>query len=241
MIFQTGSENAEAGTRDRVLRTVSEDGPITAAELAEQLGLTAAAVRRHLDCLFDAHLLEEREHATPGGRKRGRPARAYVLSEAGHATLRGDYDALASSVLRFLRDSAGPDAVAAFAEQQAGRLGRRVQSAMVTDGPLADRTAALAVALTQQGYAASTRPVGDNMPMAGVQLCQGHCPVQHVAMEFPQFCEAEAQMFSRTLGVHVQRLSSLAHGDHVCTTFIPTPALPIDPPADLPTSERDPR
>ena len=60
-------------------------------------------------------------------------------------------------------------------------------------------------------------------PLTGIQLCQGHCPVQHVAAEFPQFCEAETEAFSRLLGVHVQRLATLAHGDHVCTTFVPTP------------------
>jgi predicted ArsR family transcriptional regulator len=56
---------------------------------------------------------------------------------------------------------------------------------------------------------------------AGKQLCQGHCPVQHVASQFPQLCEAETQAFSQLLGVHVQRLATLAHGEHVCTTNIP--------------------
>jgi predicted ArsR family transcriptional regulator len=57
----------------------------------------------------------------------------------------------------------------------------------------------------------------------GVQVCQGHCPVQHVAAEFPQLCQAETEAFSRLLGVHVQRLSTLAAGEHVCTTFVPIP------------------
>jgi len=58
--------------------------------------------------------------------------------------------------------------------------------------------------------------------LTGVQLCQGHCPVQQVAAEFPAFCEAETDAFSRLLGVHVQRLATLAGGHHVCTTFVPT-------------------
>jgi predicted ArsR family transcriptional regulator len=70
------------------------------------------------------------------------------------------------------------------------------------------------------------RPVGQGGPLAGVQLCQGHCPMQHVAAQFPQFCEAETEAFSRMLGVHVQRLATLAGGEHVCTTFIPTPSTP---------------
>ena len=74
------------------------------------------------------------------------------------------------------------------------------------------------------GFAASARPVQAGA-LAGVQLCQGHCPVQHAAEQFPTFCEAETDAFSRLLGVHVQRLATLAGGHHVCTTFIPTAGL----------------
>jgi len=85
---------------------------------------------------------------------------------------------------------------------------------------------ALAEALTQSGYAASVRegPVGE-------QLCQQHCPVAHVAHEFPQLCEAETEVISRLLGRHVQRLATIAHGDGVCTTCIPS-TIP-DTPARL--------
>ena len=55
----------------------------------------------------------------------------------------------------------------------------------------------------------------------GVELCQHHCPIAHVAAEFPQLCEAETEAFSRVLGTHVQRLATIAHGDGVCTTYIP--------------------
>ena len=70
------------------------------------------------------------------------------------------------------------------------------------------------------------------IPGVGRQLCQGHCPVQHVAREFPELCEAETDAFSRLLGVHVQRLATLAHGEHVCTTHIPGQL----PATHLPTS-----
>ena len=60
-----------------------------------------------------------------------------------------------------------------------------------------------------------------NGQSAGEQLCQQHCPVSHVAHEFPQLCEAETAAISRVLGRHVQRLATIAHGDGVCTTCIP--------------------
>ncbi|MDP9395058.1 MAG: winged helix-turn-helix transcriptional regulator, partial [Actinomycetota bacterium] len=43
------ARTAEDRTRDRVARALLEDGPSTAAALAQRLGLTSAAVRRHLD------------------------------------------------------------------------------------------------------------------------------------------------------------------------------------------------
>ena len=70
----------------------------------------------------------------------------------------------------------------------------------------------LADALTTDGFVASVQP-----SVAGEQLCQHHCPVAHVAEEFPQMCEAETEMFARLLGTHVQRLATIAHGDGVPT------------------------
>src|SRR5471030_2848918 len=73
-----GQHVLEARTRDRVRQTISELGPLTAAALATSLGLTPAAVRRHLDHLFEQGAIEEHEPAPAGalGRRRGRPARA---------------------------------------------------------------------------------------------------------------------------------------------------------------------
>jgi len=122
---------------------------------------------------------------------------------------------------------AGADAVDAFARQRNADLEARYAAQVAAGGDdVTARADALAAALTADGFAASTRPVEAGTPLAGVQLCQGHCPVQHVATAFPAFCDAETDAFSRLLGVHVQRLSTLAHGEHVCTTFIPMSAGP---------------
>jgi len=225
-----GPHGVEARTRDRVRQTISEQGPLTAAALASRLGLTPAAVRRHLDLLAEQGAIEERAPADAGGsgRGRGRPARAYILSEAGHAGLDSDYDDVATSALRFLAEHAGADAVGEFARERSAELEARYAAQLATAGEdVTARAQALATALSADGFAASTRPFAAGTPLAGVQLRQGHCPVQHVAAQFPAFCDAETDAFSRLLGVHVQRLATLAHGEHVCTTFIPISAVPI--------------
>ena len=98
--------------------------------------------------------------------------------------------------------------------------------------PADRRPAELAAALTADGYAASSQQAG-----SGVQVCQHHCPIAHVAADFPQLCEAETEMFVRLLGTHVQRLATIAHGDGICTTHIPLVATaPLQTPAHTPTA-----
>ena len=75
--------------------SILEHGPSTAAELAARLGLTPAAIRRHLDVLVDAGHVEAREQRVYGARGRGRPAKVFVLTDAGRAVFYTAYDDLA--------------------------------------------------------------------------------------------------------------------------------------------------
>ncbi len=205
----------DAPTRARVVRSILENGPSTAADLAKRLDLTPAAVRRHLDHLVEAGTVESAEQRVYGTRGRGRPARVFKLTDTGRDQLENQYDDLASEALRFLRDTQGEDAVLEFARRRVEFI--ETDYAVVSAAnPKLSPAEALAEVLTQGGYAAGVRelPVGE-------QLCQQHCPVSHVAHEFPQLCEAETEAIGRVLGRHVQRLATIAHGDGVCTTCIP--------------------
>lgn len=205
--------DADASTRDRVARSILEHGPSTAAELAERLALTPAAVRRHLAVLTDAGHLIARDQRVYGQRGRGRPAKEFVLTDAGRETFHHAYDDLAILALRFLRQEGGEGAVTEFAEQTMEEVRRRFTA---EGAEYATPTDALAEVLNEQGYVATLKPIA-----SGTQLCQYHCPVAHVAREFPELCAAETRLFSELLGSHVQRLATIAHGDGVCTTHIP--------------------
>lgn len=213
-----GTETHDGRTRDAVARLVLERGPQSAAGLADQLGLSAAAVRRHLDALVADGLLIESQPRRPVPRGRGRPARTYALTDLGRNTFPHGYDDLATTALRYLRETGGPPAIESFAEHRAHTLEQALAAAVGVAGGINDRVDALAGALSVQGYAATTEAAG-----AGVQVCQHHCPVAHVAAEFPQLCEAETRAFERVLGTYVQRLATIAHGDGVCTTHVPDP------------------
>jgi predicted ArsR family transcriptional regulator len=213
--------DGDAPTRDRVARTILENGPSTAADLAGRLDLTPAAVRRHLDHLVAEGVVESREQKVYGTRGRGRPAKVFALTEAGRDSFDQQYDDLAVQALRFLAETQGEDAVVEFARRRVAFVERDYAAVMSVDPDLSPAEA-LAKVFTQNGYAASVRDLAPvNGISVGEQLCQQHCPVSHVAHEFPQLCEAETEAIGTVLGTHVQRLATIAHGDGVCTTCIP--------------------
>jgi predicted ArsR family transcriptional regulator len=219
---QESARGSEHGTRGRIARLILENGPVTAAGLSARLGLTPAAVRRHLDNLLSDGMIEARNARTYGSRGRGRPARLFAMTDAGRSAFEHAYDDLATSALRFLAETAGPDAVTRFARQQISELERKYRQTLA-EVPAAERVRVLAEALSADGYAASAS--GAPAGAGGEQLCQHHCPVAHVAAEYPQLCEAETQAFGRLLGTPVQRLATIAHGDGICTTHITAPSL----------------
>ena len=206
----------DLSTRDAVARSVLENGPSTAVVLGERLGLTPAGIRRHLDLLVADGILEAREPHQALTRGRGRPSKVFVMTDSGREKFEHSYDDLAVAALKFMSAQSGEHLVKAFAQSRADDIERKGNVALAKRS---NKSEALATFLTEQGYAASieSRPLGE-------QLCQHHCPIAHVAAEFPALCEAETEAFSRILGTHVQRLATIAHGDGVCTTYIPNTA-----------------
>lgn len=206
-------------TRMRVRALVVSQGPIDAARLAAELDLTPAGIRRHLQALMAAGEIAERIVPVTGPRGRGRPPREYVATTGAQGHLPDSSAELAVDALGFIADMLGEPGVASFADSRLAELEARYRPIVERAGhDVAARSTALAAALTADGYAASTRRAPGELPL--LQLCQGHCPVQQAAERFPELCEAETRMISRVLGVHVQRLATIAAGGHACTTSV---------------------
>src|SRR6201996_7490034 len=148
----------ERSTRGQVARLILELGPSTAATIGGRLGLTPAAIRRHLDNLIADGMIETRTARTYGNRGRGRPAKVFVITDAGRSVFEHAYDDMATSALRFLERTYGPQAVAEFARQQVAETERRYAPVVAQAGDLRTRVQALADALSADGYAAAAGP-----------------------------------------------------------------------------------
>jgi len=217
-------------TRRAIVRLLLESGSITAGEIGDRLGLSAAGVRRHLDALIEAGDAESAAAAAWQQVGRGRPAKRYRLTAAGRAKLDHAYDDLAAAAMRQLREIGGEEAVQAFARQRIDAILAGVPAAgSAADADVEAAAGRIAGALTGAGYVATTTRVGG--PIHGVQICQHHCPVSHVAEEFPELCDAEQQAMAEVLGTHVQRLATIVNGDCACTTHVPLTQAPSKAPS----------
>ena len=230
------TRSTEGETRRQVMLYVLKNGPVTAADIAHELGLSAAGVRRHLDILVDtgyAETVKPRAGAAGSGRAyRGRPAKHFRLTETGRTQFGHSYDKLASDALHAIRQAGGSAAVERFATAHWNRLLAGVDlDADVQAGDeesLSDAVRKLADVLDAHGFAATVTNAG-----RGVQICQHHCPVARVAAEHPELCAAEQEVVSAKLGTHVQPLATIADGHGICTTNIPLNT------ASTPTTQED--
>lgn len=214
----------EGHTREAVVQLLLEQGPVTATAIGERLGLSPAGVRRHLDALIESGEARATRSAPWQQKGRGRPAKQYQLTAAGRGRLGHAYDDLAGAAMRQLREIGGESAITDFARKRVATVVAGIDRlARHTPEATSAKAREIAEAFNDAGFAASTRKVG-----AGVQICQHHCPVSHVAEEFPELCEAELEAFRELLGTHVQRLATIANGDCACTTHVPLvmPAVP---------------
>jgi predicted ArsR family transcriptional regulator len=194
--------------RAEIVLELRRRGEASVAELAEHLGISDVATRRHLGVLQDEDLVASRTVASG----RGRPASRFHLTDTAQLLFPHRYDRFASEVLDFLADAHGRDGLRAFLRW---RLQREVAGLAdaVTAEDLHDRLDQLATALSARGFAASVTSDGD-----GFTLVQDHCAIGEVAREHPEVCAYEAATFAEVLGrdVTLSRRETLAAGAPAC-------------------------
>jgi len=209
--------------RDRLARELLKLGPITASDLADSLGISAVAVRKHLDDMSEKSLVKSHEIAPFGPAKpkgRGRPARVYSLTSEGRDFFENQYQSLAQEAVSYLATTFGDKAVKDFALSRANEMLKKYSLILNKAKDVTEKVEILSSALSIDGFAATTDK--GSGPTHTIQLCQHNCPIAHVAEQHPEFCDAELDAFSQLLGVNVTRLSTIANGGNICTSLVST-------------------
>jgi predicted ArsR family transcriptional regulator len=200
-------------TRAEIVTALRDEGERTVTQLAEHLGISEVATRRHLSVLEDEGFVTSH---TVKQAARGRPASWYDLTEDAQALFPHRYDRLASEVLDFLTEEHGRAGLRAFLRWRLEREEAELRRS-VTAEDLHERLGQLADALSEAGFAAEVEP-----GPGGFTLVQNHCTIADVAKEHPEVCAYEAAAFSKVLGqdVNLSRRETMATGATTCVCTV---------------------
>jgi DeoR family suf operon transcriptional repressor len=179
---------------------------LTARELAGELRVSLNAVRHHLKEL-EAEGLVEYERETRGV---GAPAFVYRLTAAGEALFPRRYEQTLTEVLDRVVVQAGRPAAVALLEAHFDALARRLE-AETAGLPPAERMAAVARALSEEGYMAEW----EASSCCGT-LTEHNCAIPAVVERFPEVCAAEARLLERVIGGTVERRAHILTGCSSC-------------------------
>ena len=195
-------------TRRKIVMALKQHGGLTAAELAEMLGITSMGVRRHLTTL-ERDKLVVYEMVQRG---KGRPSYVYRLSPQAENLFPKNYAALTNELLNYLSDSSGPETIITLFDRRAQRRIRNAQI-QLADKPLPERVAGLARLLTSEGYLAEWDQEDDNT----FWLREHNCAVHDVAAEFSAACNSELTFLQTVLpDAEVTREHHMMRGELMC-------------------------
>lgn len=212
------AKQATGRTRRQILTLLKQWGPSDSGDLAQELGISAMAVRQHLYKLQDQGLITYQEES----RSVGRPAKLWQLTVAADRYFPEAYAELTLSLIQTLIDTFGEtgldQVLAARTRQQLQDYGAQLEH----HRSLSDRVSALAEIRTQEGYMAESHLSEDGSWL----LIEHHCPICVAAQACTGLCAQELQVFQAVLGaeVQVERAEHLLAGDRRCVYRIrPSP------------------
>ena len=194
-------------TRRRILTLLKEQGHLTADELADHLGISSVAVRRHLTKLESDQLVSYDEIQ----RGMGRPSFVYCLGEAAASFFPSGYEELATIVLETIRDMYGTEALDAVFKLRSEHILQSYRQ-KVNGSTLNQRLDQVTQLREADGYMSSWDLTSDGT----IMLREANCPIIHVAEGCGSACNYDQSLLEDLLEADVIRTGHIAQGDGAC-------------------------
>jgi len=198
-------------SRQVILRLLKQQGPSDSATLAEQLAISAMAVRQHLYALRTKGLVTYQEQPRP----LGRPAKMWGLTPAAAPQFPDAHAGLAVNLLNAAVHTFGADGVKRLVRCCAKRQLADYRARLPAAGSaLCSRLEALVVIRNQDGFMAEVQV----QPDGSFLLIHNHCPIAAAAGVCDQICHAEMDIYRGVLGrgVFVKRSEHMMAGTRRC-------------------------
>jgi len=234
----------QSSTKQGILQYLLKQGQATAQEMAQYLGISPQAIRRHLKDLQAAGSIDQQvagsasrssqrsksgEESRGTGETMGRPQYLYQLSRQGRDRFGNSHAEFAVSLLDTLAETVGQDQVSSILRKQWERKAK-VYRDRLSAGSLRERVATLVELRKAEGYMAEWHPVqtdgtvpekSEKAPSSRFILVEHNCAIADVASSFPTVCGHELEMFAAVLpDCLVERTQWIIDGEHRCGYLI---------------------
>lgn len=209
-------ENILKQSRSTIIDLLKVNGAMSVERLAEELEVSKVCVRRHLSLLESDGLVtfEEERH------DRGRPRFIYRLTEKAARLFPQIYDEFAKEALIAVRRNFGDEALRRVLRSRADELIAQFEEKL-SGRDFDERVKSLAREIDAKGYLAGARRMKDG----SYRLRQRNCPIESVAVAYPQVCEEELRVYREVLGCEVVCECRIADGARKCDFRIAPPQL----------------
>ena len=200
---------APTSTAEKIALQLKTQGPQTAQQLAEPLGITPMAVRQHLYRMKAQGLVQHEDVRQAVGR----PSRHWSLTPSSQGEFPDAHPDLAVDLLDAVQEKTGPEGLERILRSRARRLAERYRRE-IGEGSLPERVASLARIRHDEGFLAEASD-GEDGPL---RLTENHCAICTAASRHPQLCKSELSSFRQALGpgVSVRRTEHIIKGDRRC-------------------------
>lgn len=210
------SPQSHGGTRGRaaVLDRLKREGPVSADDLAEKLGVTPMAVRQHLAAL-EADELAAPAPVEAKARTRGRPLTLWRASEAADAHFPDSHSLLAVDLIGQMKKAFGEAGLDRLLALRTGDQERAYRTETDRTKTLKGKLEALVRIREREGYMPELRRDPES---GGFLFVENHCPICSAAKLCQGLCREELALFRRVLGkgVSVERVSHILTGAGRC-------------------------
>jgi predicted ArsR family transcriptional regulator len=203
-------KSEERKTRRQLVNLLKTEGPLTSAQLADRLGLTAMAVRQHLYALQSEKFVTVEERPVPIGR----PAKHWQLTAEADRFFPDAYSELSVSLIGALGEAFGAEGLRRVLETRCARQQAAYAERIRSSASLKEKLQQLARVRSEEGYMAEVKP-GENKSFLFIE---NHCPICVAATQCQGFCAMELELFGKVLGpeVEIEREEHILAGARRC-------------------------
>ncbi|MCK7554123.1 helix-turn-helix transcriptional regulator [Chitinophaga sedimenti] len=192
-----------------ILTFIKTRGEVTAALLAEELGMTKEGARLNLLKLAEDGVVQ----SSMKSERVGRPITYYTLTDKGRAYLPDAHAQVTVDLLDSVKKLLGDNALDLLIGDREQQTYQRYEKALTEADTLEQRLDTLARIRTQEGYMAEWTKEDD-----AYFLIENHCPICAAAKACQGFCRAELTNFRALIGKEfkVDRIKHIVADDQRC-------------------------